>query len=151
MSGKRDDKTLDLLAWEPPPLVARYEETVVRAASLRTRIAHGVSETLKACGRPREEIAEAMSAWLGEDVKKSMLDAYASEAREEHTIPYLRLLALAQVTGDMRLLSLGAEMFGFAVISERYVPAVEEAMWAAEEERAREMRQQKRRQWKGGR
>lgn len=121
----RDTETLDLLAWEPPQLVQRYEEQRVRTASLRAKIARGVGETLREQRESREEVARQMGEWLGEDVSKNMLDAYASEAREDHTIPYLRLLALVHVTGDARLLQLGAELFDRAVIESRYLTWVE--------------------------
>lgn len=149
MGRLRDERTLDLLGWQPPDLVQRYDAERVRTATLRARIARAVSETLKDHDGSREAVAELMSAFLDEDVTKNMLDAYASEARTEHSIPYLRLLALVHVTGDTRLLSLGAEMFGFAVIDEKYVAAVEEAMWTAEEEHAAKMKRAKRRQWSG--
>jgi len=119
-----DTDTLSLLDWQPPEperLVERYPEPQVRAGTLRGRIAKAVSETLRHAEQSREDIAAAMSDWLGEDVTKNMLDAYASQSREDHTIPYLRLLALTHVTGDTRLLQLGAELFGRAVIEERWL------------------------------
>ncbi|QPC44602.1 DNA transposition protein [Kaustia mangrovi] len=122
---RRDRGTLDLLAWEPPELVHRFDEKRVRSSSMRARIAQAVSETCKESGRTRDEIAEAMSAWLGEDVSRAMLDAYASPAREAHTISYLRLLALVHVTGDIRLLQMGAEIFGQSVVEDRWLPWVE--------------------------
>lgn len=122
---RRDSGTLDLLSWERPQLVRRYEEQEVRAATLRARIAHAVSATMKASELSRDEIAGAMSGWLGEEVSVHMLNAYASEAREDHTIPYLRLLALVQVTNDTRLLQLGAELFGTSVVEDRWLPWVE--------------------------
>lgn len=126
MAKQRGDRaTLDLLSWEPPEIVERYDEHRVRAATLRARLAKAVSETLTESRLKREEIARGMSEWLGEDVTKHMLDAYASEAREDHTIPYLRLLALVHVTGDVRLLQLGAEMFAHSVIEDRYLAWVE--------------------------
>ncbi len=128
---RADTRTLNLLEWEPPHIeVARFEERVVRAASLRARIARAVSQALKDDGRSRDDIAFVMSDWLGEDVTKNMLDAYASEAREDHTIPYLRLLALIEVTGDVRLLQLGAEMFGHLVVDNKYLDWVEIGMEA---------------------
>lgn len=120
-----DRGTLDLLAWEPPALVQRFDETSVRASSLRARIAKAVSETLKAAPMPREQIADKMSDWLGEECSKHMLDAYSSEAREEQTISVLRLAALIHVTGDARLLQLLAEMFGHSVIDDKFLPWVE--------------------------
>jgi hypothetical protein len=112
-----------------------YPEREVRAASLRSRIAKAVAVTLREAEGDRETIAAAMSVFLGEEVSKNMLDAYASEAREDHTIPYLRLLALVHVTGDVRPMQLGAEQFGHAVIDERYLPWVEIGRLADERER----------------
>ena len=123
--ARGDRKTLGLFDWEPPDIVRRFDPERVRTATLRARIAKAVSEALKDSDIKRKDIAGAMSAWLGEDVTKNMLDAYASEARGEHTIPYLRLLALVHVTGDLRLLQLGAEMFGAAVVDEKFLPWVE--------------------------
>lgn len=125
MPQGRDKSTLDLFSWEPPELVKRYEEKRVRSPSLKARIARAVRESLKECSRSREQIAVQMSEWLGEEITKNMLDAYASEAREEHTISYLRLLALVHVTDDARLLQLGAEMFGRSVVEDRFLPWVE--------------------------
>ncbi|NLF16683.1 MAG: DNA transposition protein [Lentisphaerae bacterium] len=120
-----DRATIELLDWQPPEIIRRYEEPIVRASTLRSRIAHAVAATLRDCELPREEVARQMSAWLGEDVSRTMLDAYASEAREEKTIPYLRLMALVHVTGDMRLLQLGAELFAHSVVDDRYLRWVE--------------------------
>lgn len=117
--------TMDLLTWEPQEFVERFEESAVRAASLRTRIAKAVSETLRSSDLSRQETARRMSDWLGEEVSKHILDAYASEARDAHTIPYIRLLALVQVTGDVRLLQVGAEIFGRSVIDDRYLDWIE--------------------------
>lgn len=126
MARERSDRaTLDLLSWEPPELVERYDAAQVRAASLRSKVALAVSATLKDSGIERAAIAKRMSEWLGEEVSKHMLDAYSSEAREDQTIPYLRLLAMVHVTGDQRLLQLGAEMFGHSVIDDKYLAWVE--------------------------
>lgn len=66
-----------------------------------------------------------MGAWLGEDVSPNMLDAYASEARNDKTIPFLRLIALIEVTKDLRLLQLAAELFGHSVVDDKYLTWVE--------------------------
>lgn len=126
MAPPRDPKTLDMFEdYMPPALVRRYPEERVRTASLRARIARGVAETLRECSMDRAEVARLMAEFLDEDVTKNMLDAYASEARAEHTIPYLRLAALVHVTGDHRLLQLLADLFGLAVIDKDYLPWVE--------------------------
>lgn len=129
-----DNQTLDLLNWEPPEIVKRYDDTRVRTATLRSRIARAVSETLKSSEGSRDEIAVAMTNWLGEDVSRNMLDAYASEAREEQTIPFLRLLALIHATGDVRLLQLGAEMFEHSIVDDKYLPWVEVGQLADQKE-----------------
>ena len=124
----RCQATPDLLSWTPPDLVERFDDRTVRAASLRDRIAHGVAQTLRdaaARGQERDAIAAAMTTWLGEEVSLHMLNAYASEAKSEHTINFLRVLALVHVTGDVRLLQMAAEMFGRAVVEERHLPWIE--------------------------
>ena len=120
-----DTQTMDLLSWEPTPIVEAFEPRLVRASSLRSKIARAVSEAMKDWIGDREILAEKMSEWLGEDVTHNMLNAYASEAREDHSIPYLRLLALVHVTGDVRLLQIGAELMGHSVIDDKYLSWVD--------------------------
>jgi hypothetical protein len=80
----------------------------------------------------REEVARRMSEFLQEDVRVSMLDAYASQAKAQHQIPATRLVALTMVTGDARPLN--------ALLNEAdliAVPARYEAL--LKRERAKEM------------
>ncbi len=148
MTRRTCPDTLDLLAWEPPRVgVPAYDEGRVRSASLRARVARAVSETLRDAPMDRESVALAMSAWLGEDVTKNMLDAYASEAREAHTIPYLRLIALVHVTGDARLLGLGAEAVGQLVVERKYLPWIEVGMRADRKERVRRVAEEEDREF----
>lgn len=144
-----DDRTLDLLAWEPPEVVKRFEADQVRAASLRAQISKGVALALKDCGKSRDEVAAEMTDYLGEPTGKNMLDAYASEAREEHVINLVRFMGLVHATGDVRLLQMLAAPFGMAVIPNRYLSAVDEAMWAVREEEARQRRLAARGKWRG--
>lgn len=115
----------DLLEWQPPETVIAFEPVHVRAATVAASIARAVATTLRDCDLPRDAVAERMSGYLGERVSKSMLDAYASEARREHAIPVTRLIALMHATGDRRLLQLIAEPLGWAVIERRYLPMIE--------------------------
>ncbi|MQT13679.1 DNA transposition protein [Segnochrobactrum spirostomi] len=148
-----DDRQGDLLAWEPPEVVERFEPTRVRAATWRDRIARTVAATLEDCALSRDEIASRMSTWLGEgeEVSRAMLDNYASQAKSEHTISFLRALALIEVTGDTRLLQLAAEPFGKAVIEERYLGAIEAEMVAERMEDLEQRLKIARRRWKGPR
>lgn len=103
---RRDASTLDLFRdFTPQPVVARFEESSVRAGTLSARLSRAVSRCLDECGIPRDEVARRMSDFLGEKVPVSMLDAYASQAKTQHQISAIRLVALASVTGDERPLN----------------------------------------------
>ncbi len=119
---------MDLLAWEPPQPVRRFEEPRVRAGSFRDRLARAVAACLHDAddaGRSREDIAAAMSDFLGERVTLNMLNRYASQAAEEHQISVARLVALLHATRDQRLLELLAAPFGLAVIDRKFLPLIE--------------------------
>lgn len=119
---------LDLLAWTAPEPVRRFDEHRIRAANIRDRLARAIAAALKdadAAGVTREEIAQRMSDFLGERVSLNMLNGYASQAREDHTISVPRLMALLHATGDQRLLELLAEPMGWAVVQKKYLPLIE--------------------------
>ncbi len=86
----------------PNPIPA-FDDADVQAATIQGKLALAVSKTLKHDGRSREEIAQAMSDLLGEEVSKNMLDAYASQARENYKLTPDRLWALIRATGDVRV------------------------------------------------
>jgi hypothetical protein len=115
---------LDLLNWQPSETVARFDDHQVRAADVAGRVCKAIAAALDECGKPRLQIAEAMSAFLGQRVSLNMLNAYASQAREDHQISVVRFLALIHATGDRRLLELLAEGFGWAVIERKYLPLI---------------------------
>lgn len=100
MNRRRDTRTLDLFSdWTPPAVVDRPDERVLRARTLRERIALAVAEVLEASDKPREQIAEEMTDYLGgETVSKAMLDNYASQAKDEHTISFARMVGCSQRT-----------------------------------------------------
>lgn len=134
---QRPSSQLSLLDWTPPEATVRFDDRMVRAASIRAQVCRAIAVALGDCHVPREEIAARMSAFLGERISKHMLDAYASQAREEHAISLPRFLALLHVTQDRRLLELIAEMFGWAVIERRHLPLIE---LAAVQDRVDELR-----------
>ncbi len=81
------------------------------------RIAAGVvSAALKGDPRSRDEIAGAVSSLLDERVSLDMLNAYASEAREQHSIPLHRALALIAVTDRHDLLDMLVRRIGAALL-----------------------------------
>jgi hypothetical protein len=121
MSDRRSQ--LDLLEWTAPEPVARFDIARVRAASINGQIKRAIAEALR--GRDREVVARNMSQLLGEKISVNMLNAYASEAREDHAIPLVRFAALLQAVGDARLLNVLAEPCGWAVVPEKYVPLIQ--------------------------
>lgn len=146
---KGDIATIDLLDWQPPSPVQRFDDDQVRGSSICAMISRAVSVALKEATRSREEIADDMSAFLGEKITTNMLDAYASQARESHKINVARWLALISATGDMRLLNIGADMFDHAVIPNRFIAAIEEAQVADQIDQLEQRRSVARRSWKG--
>ena len=152
MTKRRSDnrQQLDLLDWTPPRVAdANEDETRVRAATICQRISRSVSETLRDASANRAEIAEGMSRFLGDDVTENMLNAYSSTARESHNISLERAVALVHATGDPRIFGDLLKPLGLAVIPERYLAAIEEAMWTEAEERASEQRRLARKRWRG--
>lgn len=121
---RRDHSTPDLLSWQPPEPRVRFEDHQVRGANLYARICRAMATALDECGASRDEVAERMSEYLGVKVSKAMLDAYVSQARDTHTITIVRFAALVHATRDWRLLSLIPELFGFAVVDDRYVSLI---------------------------
>lgn len=135
--SRADTKTLELFGWEPKsPKIPTYPHEVVRAATLGGIVSRAVSKTLldvrdrEDNPKDRDEVAALMTAYLGEDVPKNMLDGYASQAREAHNIPVTRAMALMHATEDYRLLVLMAQEFDLAVVPKRYEHAVREAILA---------------------
>jgi len=121
---RRDARTMELLDWKPAEPAVRFDEHQVRGATLNARICRAMAVALDECGASRDEIAERMGEYLGETVSKHMLDAYVSEARDTHNINVIRFAALVHATRDWRLLSLLPELFGFAVVDDRYVSLI---------------------------
>lgn len=129
MSRRRDPATPDLFRdFAPPPVVARYEAERVRAATMSMRLARAVSEALRGCGRSRAVIAHLMSEWLGEPVSEAMLNAYSSGARDKHNIPAHRLIALAAVTRDARLINALLADTGLIAVDEKYEALIRREM-----------------------
>ena len=126
MAKARGDKlTGDLLSWEPPKVAPRYEETRVRAASLAGKVCRVLAEALKEDGRSREEIAIALSDYLGEAISKGSIDTWTAEAREGNNIPAYRFFALAQILGSSEMLNELLADTNMIVVDQKYQPLIE--------------------------
>lgn len=78
---RRDDHTLDM--FEVPQPVAPMPASM----GYRPTVSALVAEILKAADGDRVEIAARMTRIAGVEVSKYMLDAYASEGRQEFNLP----------------------------------------------------------------
>jgi len=96
-----------------PPAPARGAAAL---AGLGREIAAVVGLILKEDPRDRYAIAAEMSALLGEEVSKGMLDSYAAEAKQKHAISAERLLALIAVTNRHDLLDGLTRRIGAALL-----------------------------------
>ncbi|MFP4273376.1 MAG: hypothetical protein ACLFRH_10110 [Halothiobacillaceae bacterium] len=63
----------------------------------RQQVAHLVSEVLKRSSHDRYGLSAEISRLAGKDVSKNMLDAYASDAREDHNLPLYLVPAIETV------------------------------------------------------
>jgi len=128
---------LNLLDWQPPEPVAKFDECRVRAASLPGRISHAISAALRdadAAGVDRDEIAQRMSRFLGTRISCTALNGYASEAREDRVISVPRFLALLHATRDRRLLELLAEPMGWSVVEHKHLLLIQLAAVQAKQQ-----------------
>jgi hypothetical protein len=104
-----------------PPARVRDEAEL---AGFDRGLAAKVAAILKDDDRSREVIAAEMSALLAEPVSKMMLDAYASEARDQHNIPAHRFLALIAVTERFDVLDAACRRIGAAVMVGEEINAI---------------------------
>ncbi len=136
MMRKRDTFTVDLFRdYQPEPVVDRFRDDEVKAWSLSGRLSKAIARSMEESGIPREEIAAQMAELTKTSISKAMLDAYASQAKEQNQIPAVRLAALVAITGDARPLNVLLEDAGLIAIPKKY-----EAL--LKRERARELREQ---------
>ncbi len=117
---RSDTQTLSLFDWEPPKVSVNLPEEMTRGGTIDTQIARAISHALAESGLSREETATAMSDYLGQEVTKNMIDAYASQARETHKITLERFIALIEVTKNIGLAGFVAQFFGHIVVPTKY-------------------------------
>ena len=121
----KDNITPDLLDWQPPKVAVGYQPEDVRANDLAARLSRAIALAMKDCPKQRQQIADDMSAYLGEKITKSMLETYASQARETNVINMARFAALIHATDDYRLLSLLTDLFGFSVVPDKHLHVIQ--------------------------
>ena len=80
-------------------------------------IRQAISEAMHNSGKSRAQLADEMSYLLGSVVTERMLNGFAAESREDLRFPAQFDRALAEVTGDTRILTCRVEKAGLVVIT----------------------------------
>lgn len=96
MAKRRPTLAPDQMAFTFDAPLAAVEEGGLR--NLERQVASAIGNILTKYPAGRFEIAGMVSALLDDEVSKSMLDAYSSEAKDSHNISLARFLALVVVT-----------------------------------------------------
>ena len=82
MGKKRDELTLDLFAMPAP----RPENPA--SMNFRDEVCELIAKISKDADADRYELATRMSRLVGRTVSKNIIDAWSSEAREGHNLPF---------------------------------------------------------------
>lgn len=100
-----------------PTYPVRAEEPTIDAEQFQRDVARAIGRAMDASSDDRFEIAKRMAKALGQDdFSKAMLDAYASESKDTHTISLVRLIALIKATDQLWLMDFVASRVGGTVL-----------------------------------
>jgi hypothetical protein len=97
----------------PPP---RVDKTCGVLAGMDRRISGLIGQVLKEHDDPREVVAARMTALLGENVSKAMIDQYAAPSSDAHNISAHRFFAFVLATNRHDLLGALAKTIGASVL-----------------------------------
>jgi hypothetical protein len=110
-SASRDQLTFEGLFVPPAP--------TPKPADLGQAVRRALSEALKGAARkgtPRKGLAERISAAACREVSVHMLDRFAAQSCENWRLPAELVPAIAQATGDRKIVELLAEACGGRVL-----------------------------------
>lgn len=127
--NRRDTRTMDLLAWEPPQVAAGYGNEIAGRGPLENRIARLISQALRDAqderGLSRETVAGLMTLELHRSITKDMLDKWSSEASTSHRMPLDAFCALVKVLEAESLLGFIPELLGFIAVPAKFGDIIE--------------------------
>ena len=78
-----------------------------------------VTEAISKCPKSRDQIAEEMCALTAGKITARMLDAYTSQAREQHRFPIAFAPAFCRAVDDCRVVEVVAQRLGMRLIDDR--------------------------------
>lgn len=79
---------------------------------VQPRLSHAMSRAVSASGLSRWEIAGRVSALVGQEITKAMLDSWTAESKEQHRPPAEFLPAFCVVTGSREPLQILTDSAG---------------------------------------
>ena len=145
-----DTKTLDLLNdWEPPVVAESFEPRRVQGHTDRIRMARAYSEAMSDSGLDRDEIHVRMQDYMSQEFSRPTLDRAAAPSAE-HEFTASKLIAFMMVTQDLRVANELLKGTGFVAIPEKYLGAIQEAMFRDKREKLDEEIRLARKSWKAG-
>lgn len=92
MRNGRDHLTLDLFFTIPQPTHATPGQ-----GNYSVQVSEIVSAMLKGSGLERDEVAARMSDLSGDPISTAMLNAWSSQARTDHNLPFYRAALIEEV------------------------------------------------------
>lgn len=106
-----------------------------RAGELRTKeaIKEAVGAAIKACGLPRETIAEELSRLTGDKISEHAINTWVAESKEGYRFPLEYAAALSIITGDSQIVQAAVACVGFKVLSGESIALFELGKMAAED------------------
>ena len=91
-------------------VASRNQAPAPGSFNIDKQLREALSEGLKQCSFSRYEAAAKMSELVGDEITKTMLDAWTAESKEQHRFPAEYLPAFCQVTGCMEPLRIMASL-----------------------------------------
>lgn len=142
---RRDNRTIDLLEWEPPQVAAGYDVQVAGRGAIENQIARLISQALRDAAEERNisraDVAAMMSIDLHRSVSEDMLNKWTSEAAASHRIPLDAFCSLVKVLEARELLGFIPELLGYVAVPKKYADIIEMHL-IEEKERDLEARKQ---------
>lgn len=126
---RRDDRTIDLLGWEPPQVAAGYEPRVAGRGNIGNQIARLISQALRdaadECDVSRSDVAAILTHDLGRTITEDMLNKWASEAATGNRIPLDAFCSLVKNLKAKELLGFIPELLGYVAVPAKYADIIE--------------------------
>ena len=111
------------------------------ACRRKEAVHEAIKRALNECELPREDVAKELSRLVGEDISINTLNNWCAEGKTNRRFPLECALAMATITGDIRIISAAIEL-AYAVLDDEGRACLEYGRLLLEDrERSRRKRQ----------